>query len=235
MSGDLTPYQPTLVTGADEPGVRAVVHCALALSREQLMAALSVGYSERNDGRPLAELSEVEIQGEVEGYLGAQAYLDLDQQTRTDIAGAYRPQMQGLTAELGQAVDRAFPAPRSRPVEQVQRPRYGDGMVTLQTLDVGEVTIPEPGWCRGHGAQLVGYQRDIAHASERTRSGLLEVFISWAPFIEPALVVSLVLDPDDTDGDYQPEEIATVVADLRTAADQLERVAADAIRLRGAS
>ncbi|MFE7229851.1 DUF6907 domain-containing protein [Streptomyces sp. NPDC057596] len=75
-----------------------------------------------------------------------------------------------------------------------QDPRYGEGTVTLQTLDHGEVTIPEPTWCKGHEGQMVGSLSDVSHegpdvvASVDTRAGgevvLLRANLTHAPYLE---------------------------------------------------
>lgn len=36
--------------------------------------------------------------------------------------------------------------------------------VTVETLDHGPVTLPEPSWCTGHAAQPVELRADLCHA-----------------------------------------------------------------------
>lgn len=114
--------------------------------------------------------------------------------------------------------------------------------LTLDTLDHGPVTFDCPTWCIGHGWQagaVIG-RNDITHNSVRVKAavdtesyGLMPVLtarISWAPFVE---LVPRVAVEVDLYGDFEAEEIAGVAGALRTAAARLERVAAEALRLRG--
>jgi hypothetical protein len=114
--------------------------------------------------------------------------------------------------------------------------------VTLNTMDHGPVTFECPSWCIGHGWQPDGQigRNDIAHNSVRVKAGtetdghgwvpMLAARISWAPFAELVPVVSVEMFLGH---DFSAEEISQVVAGLQTAQRRLERLAAEAIRLRG--
>lgn len=116
--------------------------------------------------------------------------------------------------------------------------------VTLQTIDRGLVTIPEPGWCRGHEGEPPVYRSDITHnsvtvkaAAQTDRHGrvpLLQANISHAPYLElhsePYPVVSVQLDCVE---DFIAEDIPQLLEGLRSAEKVLKSVAAEAIRLRG--
>lgn len=115
--------------------------------------------------------------------------------------------------------------------------------VTLETLDHGLLTVPEPGWCRGEHAQPV-YRSDITHnsvtvkaAAQTDRHGrvpLLQVHISHAPYLElhsePYPVVSVQLDCVE---DFIAEDIPQLLEGLRSVEQVLASIAAEAIRLRG--
>jgi hypothetical protein len=114
--------------------------------------------------------------------------------------------------------------------------------VTVDTMDHGPVTVEEPAWCTGHGWQVGGSigRNDITHNSVRVKATaetesyglvpLMNAQISWAPFAEMVPLVAVELDLQHT---FPAEDVAHVAAGLRMAADRLEKVAAEAIRLRG--
>ncbi|MER8008117.1 hypothetical protein [Streptomyces sp. NPDC094149] len=115
-------------------------------------------------------------------------------------------------------------------------------LVTLDTIDHGPVTFDCPAWCIGHGWQVgAGIGRnDITHNSVRVKTvvnteqhGLLPLLagrVSWAPFAElfPLVDVEMYLQ-----NSLPAEDITKVAQGLRSAAIRLERLAAEAIRLRG--
>lgn len=114
--------------------------------------------------------------------------------------------------------------------------------VTVDTVDYGLVELPEPSWCIGHARELGAgtYRNDITHHSVRAktwvqtetygRENVLKTWVSWAPFAELLPLVGVELD---ILGDYAAEDALTLARSLRAAACRLERVAAEAIRLRG--
>ncbi|CAM5561531.1 DUF6907 domain-containing protein [Streptomyces parvulus] len=114
--------------------------------------------------------------------------------------------------------------------------------VVLQTKDHGRVEFECPAWCIGHAWQAgAGIGRnDIVHKSVAVKAAsdtysygyvsLLRVWMAWAPFAELVPRVSVEVD---VQGDFEAEEIAHVAGALRTAANRMEQVAAQAIAFRG--
>ncbi|MFJ6846424.1 DUF6907 domain-containing protein [Streptomyces griseoluteus] len=112
--------------------------------------------------------------------------------------------------------------------------------ITLDTIDHGPVTFEEPPWCIGHHWQRDIGRNDITHRSVRVKAavdteshGLLPVlngWVSWAPFAE---LVPRVAVEVDVQGDFEAEDITQVVQGLQLAGARLEKLAAEAIRLRG--
>ena len=115
-------------------------------------------------------------------------------------------------------------------------------MVDVTIIETRTVPIPEPEWCVAphDGAN---YFADLTHASRETSASVdtphgtvrfLVTQITHAPYLEaqtePHPVVSVSLD---LEADFTAEAIPGVAAKLREAADLLDQVAADAIRLRG--
>ncbi|MFJ2949137.1 DUF6907 domain-containing protein [Streptomyces sp. NPDC087226] len=125
-----------------------------------------------------------------------------------------------------------------------QSPRYRDRTVILNTLDHGEVTVPEPAWCIGHDDDLVGYLADITHngpvitadavTARYGRTPLLEARISQAPHGEirpeplPLLYVHL-----DVDATVATEDGRNLTRALRAAANRLDRALDELTHLRG--
>lgn len=124
-----------------------------------------------------------------------------------------------------------------------QAPRYRQGTVTLQTLDHGEVTVPEPAWCTGHDGDTVGRLADITHDGVHVHAGastvehgyvdIMDACISQAPFGKhpeknPLLSLHIDLDLDAT-----PESARRVAQGLRVASLRIDRIADEAERLRG--
>ncbi|MEU0038470.1 hypothetical protein [Streptomyces sp. NPDC006333] len=109
--------------------------------------------------------------------------------------------------------------------------------VTLETLDRGTVTIPEPGWCRGHEGEPPQRYTDLTHNSVTARAaGILTVHLSQAPYLvgspEPHPIVSVQLDYN---GDLHAEDVPQLFEAFRSVERVLTFVAAEAIRLRGES
>jgi hypothetical protein len=174
-----------------EPAV-AVVRVAFALTRTQLVTALGVSFAGLGADRTPESLTDDEVRREVEGHLAAEAIIELDHQMERDEQRGFTPEQQRAIDVLAAAVDRAF-APSAEPLP-VQEPRYGDGTVTLQTLDRGELTIPEPTWCTGHDGEPVGTMAEISHDGPHITATvesedlgpvpLLRANITHAPFLE---------------------------------------------------
>lgn len=240
---DLPTYGPTEVfRDEDDTAPDAVVRVAFALSREQMLTALSIGFTEVAPDRDAENLTVDEVRLEVEGWLHAAAVIELDRYVRQGQLTAYPVEAQPVMDALAAALDRAYPPRRPEPVRRA--PRYGDGTVTLETFDHGEVTVPEPAWCIGHSWQPNPHRVDITHNSTRVKAAamtdgagrvhLLHAYISHAPHLEvrpePHPIVSVQLECTE---DFAAEDIPRLAEGLRSAARVLENVAAEAIRLRG--
>ncbi|QIY72031.1 hypothetical protein HEP84_25670 [Streptomyces sp. RLB1-33] len=109
--------------------------------------------------------------------------------------------------------------------------------VTLETLDRGLITVPEPGWCKGHEGEPPQRYTDLTHNSVTVRAaGMLEAHLSQAPYLgvepEPHPIVAVQLDCVE---DFTAEDIPQLVEELRSVEKVLSFVAAEAIRLRGES
>ncbi|MFE7927807.1 DUF6907 domain-containing protein [Streptomyces sp. NPDC057456] len=238
--GDTTPlptFGPTDVIPADENAEPfAVVKVALTLTRDQLRAALAIGHAELAAEPPLPDMGVLDVRREVEGYLAAGAIFELERE-----AGAMRLPAD-LVAELDAAIDRAYTRPAS--TARAQAPRYRDGTVILDTLDHGEVTIPEPAWCTGHDGELVGHLADVTHNGRPVKAGanteelghveIMTAYISHAPHAvlhaEPHPLLSLHLD---VNVDVSPADGQQVAQGLRVASLRLDRVLGEVARLRG--
>jgi hypothetical protein len=165
VTGSLPTFGPTGPPVSDhDVNAMAVVRLAVALSRTHLRTALAASYPEMAEGRSLADLDVSEIRREVEGYLGANALLELDRETDAATARALTPDRAQWLATLDEAVTRAYAVPATA-VPPARAPRYGEGTVTLATQDYGEVTLPEPAWCSGHTHHdPTTLRADIIHA-----------------------------------------------------------------------
>ncbi|WP_405524625.1 hypothetical protein OG426_16175 [Streptomyces canus] len=243
---NLPSYGPTEVFhDEDDTAPDAVVRVAFALSREQMMTALSIGFTEIAPDRDAEDLTVEEVRSEVEGWLHGAAVIELDRYVRQGQLTAYPPEAQPVMDALAAALDRAYPPATFPPGKvAVQAPRYGDGTVTLETVDAGEVTVPEPAWCIGHAWQPNPHRADVTHNSTRVKAAahtdgagrvhLLHAYISHSPHleIEPELHPVVSVDLGCTE-DFAAEDIPQLAEGLRSAARVLENVAAEAIRLRG--
>lgn len=241
--GGLPTFGPTELQNVHDdtgPAV-AIVRVDFALSREELQTALAYGYAESNSMRPIGELSVEEVRAEVEGYVAITGYMQMIRHVESE--RVRRPQGDPVTnAAFDAALDRAYPAPTDpNGSVAMQAPRYGDGTVTLQTLDHGEITVAEPVWCLGHDGETVGHRADITHngrhvtASAETENGtvdILDAHISHAPYAqlqpEPHPVVSVHVDIEE---DLTVEDGRQVAHGLHVAGLRLARLVADAGRL----
>ncbi|MBL3670252.1 hypothetical protein JL475_30610 [Streptomyces sp. M2CJ-2] len=125
-----------------------------------------------------------------------------------------------------------------------QSPRYRDRVVVLDTLDSGEVTVPEPAFCIGHDDDTVGYLADITHngptvtaAAVTARYGHLPVMdarITHAPhgqvLPEPLPLLAIRVDVDAT---VAIEDGRNLAQALRSAAVRIDRALDEVARLRG--
>lgn len=125
-----------------------------------------------------------------------------------------------------------------------QDPRYRDGTVILHTLDVGEVTVPEPAWCRGHDDDTVGYLADITHdgpvVQADTVTGrygrliVMRAHITQAPHgqvrPEPLPLLAIRVDVDAT---VATEDGRNLARALHSAATRIDRALNEVAHLRG--
>jgi hypothetical protein len=242
---NLPVYGPTEVfKDEDDTTPDVIVRVAYALSREQLLTALTIGFTEMNPDLDAETITVEETRSEVEGWLHGAAVIELDRYVRQGQLTAYPVEAQPVMDALAAALDRAYPPRRPEPVRRP--PRYGDGTVTLETFDHGDVTVPEPAWCIGHSWQPNPHRADITHNSTRVKAAamtdgagrvhLLHAQISHAPHLEirpePHPIVSVQLECTE---DFAAEDIPQLIEGLKSAGRVLENVAAEAIRLRGES
>lgn len=220
----------------DDEGITpdVIVRVDYALSREQLHAALMVGFTEIAEGRSPEDMSVVEVRTEVEGYLAAQGIVSVDNQIADDEHRDFTAEQQRIMQLLAEAIERAYPSRREP--DRVQRPVYGDGTVTVETQDHGEIVIDEPAWCLGHDDEPIGYRADITHkgpweAAEFAGVEFLPAGISWAPFSElhpePYPVADIWEFPP-----MEPDELRQLAALVGSQAGRLYRLANQVDRLR---
>lgn len=169
----------------DQPAPHVAVRVEFLLSRDELLAAFASGYGITNVGGNPDTMTVEEIRYDVEAHLADTSLLDLDDLVqvvaRQKSTGVHVEQMQALE----RALDRAYPL--EEPPQPTQNPVYGDGTVTVDTLDHGRVTMSEPAWCEGHEELLVQLRVDTAHIGAETAAeydgvDFLPVRFSWAPF-----------------------------------------------------
>lgn len=244
MNENLPVFGPTEVFREEDVTPDVVVRVAFALTREQLLTALSIGFTELIPDVDAETITVEQTRTEVEGWLHAAAVYELDRYVTQGQLTAYPPEAQPVMDALAVALDRAY---RLRAPEPIRRaPRYGDGTVTLETVDHGDVTVPEPAWCIGHGWQPNPNRADITHNSTRVKAAamtdgagrvhLLHAYISHSPHLEirpePYPVVSVQLECVE---DFEAEDIPQLIDGLKSAERVLKNIAAEAIRLRGES
>ncbi|MFC7892705.1 DUF6907 domain-containing protein [Streptomyces sp. NPDC057381] len=239
MSATPPVFGPTEIIGDDEQPTLAIVQLAIALPREQLRAALAIGHAQMAGEPPLDEMSVLDVRREVEGYLGAASIVDLYRETAV-VTKRITPEH---AVELDSAIDRAYSRPAPAPKAK-QDPRYGEGTVTLQTLDHGEVTVPEPAWCVGHDDDIVGHLADTTHngaivttdatTSRHGQMRIMEAQLIQAPHgelrPEPLPLLSIRVDLDAT---VATEDARSISRALRVASVRLDRAIAGLAHLRG--
>ncbi|MFI9174871.1 DUF6907 domain-containing protein [Streptomyces lincolnensis] len=234
--GQLPTYGPTEVFhDEDDTAPDVVVRVAYALSRGQLMTALSIGFTEIAPDRRAEDLTVEEVRREVEGWLHAAAVIELDRYVQQGQLTAHPVEAQPVMDALAAALDRSYPPRRAPEPRPVQAPLYGDGTMELDTLDHGRVTVGEPVWCLGHDGELVGHRADIVHsgapvAAEFEDVGFLKASISWAPYGEAQPEPFPVADVEEFPplGPGQLRELAAEVGlhagRLYSKANELDRI-----------
>ncbi|WP_053643541.1 MULTISPECIES: DUF6907 domain-containing protein [unclassified Streptomyces] len=107
-------------------------------------------------------------------------------------------------------------------------------LITLPTIDHGDVTLPEPGWCTGHAGHIPGYRVDLTHFGTQhdlTFEGntLLVAMLSQDPFATVAerRRTGLYVELADFSGTLDPAEVRQFAATLTVHAMHLRRLADD--------
>lgn len=230
MSTQPPAFGPTEILGDEGETPFAVVRIALAMPLEQLRAALAIGHAEMAGEPPLNEMPIADIRREVEGYLGANAVVEAYRETTAINALLATPDNRQHRDDLDTAINRAY---TPWPTLPAQQPRYGDGTVTLTTLDHGEITIPEPAWCTGHDGEQIVHRADVTHVGatvtgEYQGVEFLPVRLAWAPFAERQ--AELLADVDEFPGmdagelrDFA-DAVAAHAGHLHTKANELDRL-----------
>lgn len=101
--------------------------------------------------------------------------------------------------------------------------------VTLATLDHGDVTLPEPSWCRGHaGHRPDSYRCDLTHYSEETvlahqGAKVFRVMLTQAPYASqpPDPAVCVYVEECGFTGSLDPVGLYDLAATLDAHADRL--------------
>ncbi|MEU5347782.1 hypothetical protein AB0H18_44495 [Streptomyces sp. NPDC020766] len=230
----LPTYGPTEVFREEDVTPAAVVRVAFALSREQLMTALSIGFTELVPDVDAETITVEQTRKEVEGWLHAAAVIELDRYVRQGQLTAYPVEARPVMDALAAALDRAYPPRRPEP-RPVQRPYYEGGTVTVETVDHGEIVVDEPAWCTGHDDEPIGYRADVTHkgtwiSAEFEGVEFLPACISWAPFSELHPEPFPVLDVGEFPA-MEPDELRQLAAvvglysgELYTKANELDRI-----------
>jgi hypothetical protein len=231
-------YGPGEVQNAhdDQPEPHIVVRVAYRLSRWELFAALADGYATTNTGQNPDDMTVAQIRDDVEAYLSLSSWRDMEGHVEAMAAKVERGEYPEHMQALKRAMDRAYPV--QWPPVRVQRPVYGDGTVTLDTLDHGRITIPEPSWCDGHDGEDVVHRQDIGHAGGRVAAEfagmeILPACISWGPFAELRPEPYPVADIDELPA-MEPDEVRALAAELALHLGRLYRLSNHLEQLRRA-
>jgi len=105
--------------------------------------------------------------------------------------------------------------------------------VTLATVDHGDVTLPEPSWCRGHADHHPGsYLCDITHYSAETVLSfqgieLFRVMVTQSPHATHAdhQAVTAFVEEQGYTGGLDPVGLYDLAATLEAHADRLREYA----------
>jgi hypothetical protein len=238
---DMPLYGPTDPFGDEEHTPEVIVRVDFLMSREQIATALGIAWAEGFTTNPVEEVSVLQVRHEVEAWLSVQAFHELDVQMERDRGRTFPPEQQRVLRLLEEAVDRAYPAPTvPNGKVAVQAPRYGNGTVTLTTLDHGEITIPEPDWCTGHDGEQIVQRVDVTHVGRTVAAELeldggtvefLPARISWGPFAELQPEPYPLADVDDFPG-MDPAQLRELAAEVALHAGRLYRLSNQLDRLR---
>lgn len=241
-------YGPSSVQNAhdDQPEPFVRVRVDYQMSRVELFAVLAAGYATTNTGQDPDAMTVDQIRYDVEAQLSLMSWREMEDLVETSAGQIERGEHPEQMAALKRAVDRAYPPRREPSVTNVpvavQAPRYGDGTVTLQTLDHGEITIPEPRWCTGHDGEQIVQRVDVTHvgrtvaAELETDGGTVEFLparISWGPFAELRPEPYPLADVDGFPG-LDASQLRELAAEVGLHAGRLYRLSNELDRLRRA-
>lgn len=102
--------------------------------------------------------------------------------------------------------------------------------VTVRTSDQGDVTVPEPAWCRGHDDQPVEALVDLTHRGPEQHLGTDDYPVGIAQFtLHPygtcTPLPGLYIEPAGDAGTLTPAEADLYAAALVEAAAQVRKLA----------
>ncbi|HET9326415.1 MAG TPA: hypothetical protein VFQ05_06580 [Candidatus Eisenbacteria bacterium] len=105
--------------------------------------------------------------------------------------------------------------------------------ITLATADHGDVTLPEPSWCRGHADHRPGtYRSDLTHYSTETvltyqGAELFRLMVTESPYatLPEQRAVCAFLEQADYTSDFTPAGLYDLAASLDAHADRLREFA----------
>lgn len=234
--GRLPVYGPTDPFGDEEHAPDVVVRVDYLMSREQLTTVLGMAWAEIAADRDPESLASVEVRHEVEAWLSVQALHELGLQMERDAQRVFPPEQQRVMRVLAEAIAEAYP-PRREPEQlPVQRPEYGDGTVTLDTLDYGRIAVDEPVWCTGHDGEQIVHRADVTHVGvtvtgEYSGVEFLPACISWSPFAQLRSEPLPLAEVDEFPG-MTPDELRELGAEVALHAGRLYSKANELDRIR---
>lgn len=108
MNEQLPVYGPSEVFEDEGITPHVVVRVAVAMSREQLITALTIGVTNLGVVDP-AGLSDVEVRREVEAYFATCGIVEIDTLIAEGWPTSFRPAARQRMADIVAAVERAYP------------------------------------------------------------------------------------------------------------------------------
>lgn len=102
--------------------------------------------------------------------------------------------------------------------------------VTVQTSDLGAVTVPEPPWCAGHAGQPVDALVDLGHRGTEHPLGrpgdpVGIAFVSQYPHGNGPREIGLFVEQTALAATLDPDAVRELAVDYEAAAVQLRRLA----------
>lgn len=113
--------------------------------------------------------------------------------------------------------------------------------VTVQTLDHGPVTLPEPSWCAGHTDQKHGFRVDLTHVGEEHYLGPANELLLLAQFVQYPFTsagspdIGAYVEQVDLPSTFDPPGLDKLAAAYVEAAKQLRDLARQLAVMREAS